>query len=104
MSVALQCKCGIPKKVGHECLTARLPIPAEAYTPKAPRVGNNRGRKVSAWPEFFKKWKVGDSVVVNWTTLNTMRVYAAKLDQKIYHERLNYVIDGLIAARVWRIG
>lgn len=95
----LQCKCGVPKRVSHECVTDKYPIPARRETePKQLK----RDRQLSAWPEFLKNFKVGQSIVVNFTTVQSMKTHAGQAKVALVWQTLDYTIGGLKACRVWR--
>lgn len=93
------CDCGIPARYEHECLRSDIPIPQDKLKAKA-----KKPRTKSAWPRFFKKWKVGDSVVVSWTALASMQSYSRQYNQKIFWVKApEHSMDGMTSARVWRI-
>jgi len=94
------CECGIPIRIQHECVTNQYPIPPEAEKPK--RKGGDRHRTETAWPHFMKTWAVGQSVVLNFTALQSLQTYARRAGYKTHHHALPYIIGGLRAVRVWR--
>lgn len=101
MVIEARCICGIPLRYEHECLRNDVPVPEHLVAAKEQ---TKRGRKESAWPGFFEKWQVGESVVVGWTALSSMQQYAKWMGQKIFWVRVSETMGGMASARVWRIG
>lgn len=98
IAIEHHCKCGIPSRYEHDCLTSDIPIP-EGLQAKKSKPTN---KKPSAWPIFIRNWNVGDSVVVSWTALISIQNHAKKLDQKVVWQDVPQNKDGMRGARVWR--